>query len=185
MPKLEIIRELPAVEYLRECFDYDPETGDLRWKLRPYGHFARPVDEVRCNAMAGEIAGYFDNGYRRVSLGGVDYKAHRLIWKLVTGNEPSAMLDHADGNPANNRWENLREATQAEQTQNTKLRKDSVTGRRGVCRGKSDGKWRATIFRDGKQRHLGEFNSIEAASDVYEAAAQELFGKFYRQPQER
>jgi hypothetical protein len=182
MPKMEIIRSLPSATYLRECFVYDPASGELRWKERPRDHFVRPVDFVRCNAMAGEVAGYHDKGYLRVSLGGVDYRAHRLVWKLVTGRDPSLMLDHKDGNRANNRWANLREATQGEQTQNSKLRKDNRSGRRGVLRASNGKGWRAVIA----GRYLGDnFSSVEAASAAYETAARELFGAFYRPPRER
>jgi hypothetical protein len=184
MPNMDLIRELPTTEYLRECFDYNQETGVLTWKLRPQEHFVRTSDRVRVNEMhAGNVAGYLDGGYRRITIGMREYKASRVIWKWMTGEEPPLTLDHKDGDPSNNRWVNLRQATQGEQTQNTRLRKDNLSGRRGVSWHR--GKWRAVIGVKGEWRLLGVFNSIEEASSVYEATARELFGEFYRQPRHK
>ena len=36
------------IDYLRECFDLDIETGTLTWRRRPHGHF--PSERVRCSA---------------------------------------------------------------------------------------------------------------------------------------
>ena len=37
-------RTLPEQSYLRECFNYDPVTGLLRWRERPRAHFRRELD---------------------------------------------------------------------------------------------------------------------------------------------
>ena len=184
MPKLELIRILPSVEYLRACFDYDPETGDLRWKVRPREHFATDQSCGRWNTMfAGKLARWVDNKYHRVTVDWKEYKAHRIIWKLVTGDEPPEMIDHKDGNPSNNRFSNLRATTYHGQAWNRRLRTDNTSGQQGVWR--SGGKWQAGIVVKGARHHLGLFSTVEEASAVYEAAASKLFGEFYRKPQER
>lgn len=184
MPKLDIIRELPSVEHLRECFDYDPENGVLTWKTRPREHFATDQAWKRWNTLfASKAAGSLDNGYCRISLDAVDHKAHRIIWKWVKREEPPEMIDHKDGNPSNNRLSNLRATMYHGQAWNRRARKDNTSGRQGVWRG--EGKWQAGICVKGHRRHLGLFASAEEASVVYEAAARELFGEFYRQPQQR
>ena len=184
MPKIETIRTLPSVEYLRELFEYSYETGELRWKQRPREHFAHDQSYGRWNTLfAGKPAGNFDKGYGRISIDWVDYKTHRIVWKLVYGEEPPEMIDHRDGNPSNNRLSNIRATTYDGQARNRRLRSDNTSGRQGVRReGK---KWRAQIFVNGGDRYLGSFSSIEEASAVYEKAAREAFGEFYRNPQDR
>jgi hypothetical protein len=184
MPKIEIIRKLPSVEYLRELFDYRYETGELLWKRRPREHFATDQAHGRWNTLfAGKMAGYFDKGYRRISIDYVDYKAHRVVWKLVYGEEPPEMIDHCDGNPSNNRLSNLRVATYDGQARNRRLRSDNTSGCQGVSL--DHGRWRAQIYANGTTRYLGSFSSIEEASAVYEKSAREAFGEFYREPKKR
>jgi hypothetical protein len=179
------IKPLPSVEYLRECFMYDKKTGELRWRVRPLKHFATGQSWRRCNTLfGGKTAGMKDKrkGHWIVSIDGRDYKAHRVIWKLITGNEPCAEIDHMDGDGANNSWLNLRAATDGEQRWNSAFLSTNTSGRRGVIWNKRLGKWQAAICVRGFRRHLGMFCSLDDASETYEAVAREAHGKFYRQP---
>ena len=170
------------VEYLRECFSYDPETGVLIWRRRPPEHFATKractTWNVCCsNKQAGHINGL---GYREIRLNGAIYRAHRLIWKLVTGEEPPAIIDHRDGDGENNKWNNLRVATSTQSLFNRRILSNIVSCIRGVSR---DGKrWRASIQVDGITRYRGTFATPEEASAAYEHAAREFHGEFYRPP---
>jgi len=171
-----MIKRLPSVDYLRQCFDYDPETGELTWQKRPRQHFADLRSCNRCNTMyAGAIAGNIDKlGYRVVVIDKVPFKAHRIAWKLATGEEPPAMLDHINGVRTDNRWANLRAATHFEQVGNQGLHKTNTSGYRGVSAHKS-GKWVAQLGR----RYLGYFDTPEEAAIIYDAAARERYGEFY------
>lgn len=92
---------LPAQSALREYFDYIPETGALTWRKPPNQRL-----------LAGRQAGRLDDGgYYRIGLGGTEYRAHRIIYKLMTGTEPPELVDHINGDPMDNRWANLRPAT--------------------------------------------------------------------------
>ena len=178
------VKVLPSVEYLRACFDYDPETGELRWRQRPPEHFATKNAWAVWNAKhAGDPAGSLHRGgYYYVSIAGADYKAHRVIFKLVTNDEPPATIDHHHGDPSNNRWDNLRPATWLEQAWNTRTRRNTRSGFRGVylhCRGR---RWCARITKNGIEHHLGCFATREEASAAFERAARELHGEFYRAP---
>src|SRR5580765_8002422 len=101
MPRAAI--RMPEQPYLRECLRYSRKTGAVKWRRRPLHHFAN--EGVWCawnSRFAGKIAGTPDpKGYTRISVNGVIYKAHRLVWKLVTGMEPTAGIDHKDTNPMN------------------------------------------------------------------------------------
>jgi|RhiMethySRZTD1v2_1073278.scaffolds.fasta_scaffold433653_2 AP2 domain. len=176
------VRHLPSATYLRESFTYNRRTGVLRWKRRRREFFKTDRDWKAWNTLYfGQIAGVLlSRGYCGVRLFGVRYQSHRVIWKLVTGKEPAETIDHIDGNPSNNRWNNLRAATFTEQQYNSPVQKNNRSGHRGVNR--VHGKWRAEIWINGKSFHLGLFDTIDAAVSVRENAARKLHGKFYRRP---
>ena len=75
---------------------------------------------------------------------------------------PTATLDRIDPKghykPTNVRW-----TTRAVQSRNTKTHCTSKTGERGVSWSKAKNKWRAAIYADNKQKHLGYFNTMEEA----------------------
>jgi HNH endonuclease len=172
------IKQLPSADYLHACFTYDPDTGELRWKRRPREHFPTAKGwRVFNGNFAGQLAGTIVGGYYSVGINGSLYYAQRIIWKLMTGEDPLNTIDHKDGNRTNNRWDNFRPATKLEQTHNAKVRKDNTSGGRGVHKHK--GWWRARISINGVRRHLGLFETAEEASAAYEAAAREAHGEFY------
>lgn len=58
----------------------------------------------------GFICGRIDaSGYRRINISSVDWAEHRLIWKVVTGEDPQGVIDHINGIRDDNRFENLRD----------------------------------------------------------------------------
>lgn len=163
------IKTLPSVEYLQKCFSYDQETGELRWKLKPHAGFC-----------AGKVAGAVGSGgYLTVGLDGKYYRVHRIIFKMMTGEEPLQVVDHIDGDLLNNRLSNLRIATFSESTRNRGMSKNNTTGYRGVYLIR--GQYMAKINRNGKLVFLGNFATAQAASAVYNAVARALYGKFYRE----
>lgn len=176
---------LPSVEYLRECFDYDPDTGILRWRVRPVSHFKggnkNPVKSVckRWNAFyAGKPTGSpTGEGHLRVYLDNVNLLVHRVVWKLQTGRDPE-MIDHINRDGCDNRWANLREATHSQNEANKAAR--SRSGFKGVFRHRV--RWRAKIRVPnesgtglGRMTHIGMFDTPEEA---YDAAALKAFGEF-------
>jgi hypothetical protein len=118
-----------------------------------------------------------EKGYLRGSVNGKSYKAHRLIFLYYHGYMP-LQIDHIDGNPANNKIENLREATSAQNNQNRKV--TSSSGIKGVVWHKQSKKWIASICVNRKSIHLGSFLSIEEAALVANRARQSAHGEFYR-----
>jgi HNH endonuclease len=184
MSKRKPTKRLPSVEYLRQCFSCDPDIGTLVWKKRPRNHFPISGAWNMWNVKyENKAAGWMDiRGYPNVSINRYDYKVHRIIWKMVTGREPPSMLDHKDGNRANNCFANLRTANAHEQSWNRGVKRTNTSGRRGVSQQK--GKWKTSIYMGGVRTHLGYFPTVEAASAAYEAAARKLHGAFYRRPQE-
>lgn len=142
-------RILPSAAELRERFDYDPETGVLRWRIGP---------------KAGKVAGSFNkaNGYLQVFVK-INGKreippVHRVIWKLVYDEDPE-YIDHIDGRRDNNALSNLRSATRADNARNARMRRDNTSGICGVDQRGRRNKWRARIHFNGKSHSLGEFDT--------------------------
>lgn len=158
-------KELPSLKYLQECFDYNPETGDLYWKERPLHHFKSEAGMKTFNtSCVGLIPINESMQYLRVTL--ADYgkcTAHRIIWKLVTGNEPVGVIDHLNLNKLDNRFENLRDVSQHENMMNKGLMCNNTSGVAGLSYVKSDNVWRASININNRGYRLGTFKTKEEA----------------------
>lgn len=156
-----------TAERLREVLDYDPDTGVFRWRV------------TRGGMRAGDVAGTVDkrDGRRTVHIEDRGYFAHRLAFLWMTGEWPAGVVDHRDGAAANNAWANLRHVTVGINNQNrvTPSRRNS-TGLLGASRvsGADKGRYRAHIKLDGKQRHLGCFDTPEQAHAAYIIAKMRL-----------
>ena len=120
---------------------YDPETGDLIWLPRGNPKF----DNRLANKAAGTMT---RRGYIQVRFDGKFYLAHRLAWRLYYGVWPEFEIDHINGNPADNRIENLRVCTTAENRKNMPCRKNKTSKYMGVR--KSRNAW--SVLVDGKYR---------------------------------
>lgn len=154
---------------LRELLHYDPKTGVFTQKTHRKGSGLTPGQTVGCLSSEGYV--YIGLHYRR-------YRAHRLAWLWTTGNWPEAGIDHINGNRADNRWVNLRPATQAQNGGNARRSSANTTGLKGVS--KWGNRWQAGITQNYKRRHLGLFDTPEAAHAAYMRAAKKQFGKFAR-----
>jgi len=156
-----------TADRVREVLRYDANTGVFTWLV-----------SVGC-VKVGDIAGSGDgDGYVAIMIDGRHYKAHRLAWLYVTGELPSLQIDHANGTRDDNRWANLREATQSQNLANSSRRSDNTSGFKGV--GQRRGRWRAQIRKDGRRIHLGTFSTPEAAHAAYLKAANDHHGEFAR-----
>lgn len=151
--------------------NYSQETGKLTWKRRIqcFGGGRNPGDE----------AGSIKDGYVQISLFGKCYRAHHIIWLLMTGEWPqrSHDIDHINRNRADNRWSNLRLATRAQNNLNSFGRVDNTSGYRGVhpCRDK----WLARISVNKQIIHLGVFADRMDAVAARKAAEQMYYPGFH------
>lgn len=163
-------REELTAGYVRSVLLYRPETGDFVW-IAPTGR------RVKGGAIAGTSC---PDGYRKISICGLRIMSHRIAWLYMTGGWPSHEIDHIDGDPSNNRWSNLRAATRSQNSANTKARKDSRSGIKGVSWHSRRRHWCAQINAGGKNIYLGAFNKAVEAAAAYEEAAIAHFGEFAR-----
>ena len=153
-----------TADRLRSLLRYDPDTGAFVW-IRRSG--------PRCS-MSSE-AGSCHRGYRRIRIDGRAYMAHRLAFLYVTARWPSALVDHANGDGLDNRWENLREATRAQNARNSVKRKPLPKGVSRAGHG-----YRASVSPNGKKVSLGTFDTPQEAAKAYAEAATKHYGQFAR-----
>lgn len=99
---------------------------------------------------------------------------HRLILSAPDDME----VDHINGNPLDNRKENLRLATRAQNNQNRKMHKRNAVGFKGVVAARKPGRFIGYIHTKEKKVHLGTFGSAEDAARAYNTAATEEYGEF-------
>jgi hypothetical protein len=117
------------------------------------------------------------DGYQEITIDYKHFLAHRLAFFYMTKSWPEQTVDHINKNKSDNKWENLRLASYSENNQYSKKPSNNTSGFKGVS--KRNGSYRATIRKDGKQEHIGVYNSPELAYEAYRARAKELFDIFY------
>lgn len=139
--------------------DYDPDTGEFTWKNR--------VGNTR--RWNGRKAGYVEaQGYICIKLFSRIYKIHRVAWLLTYGEWPEHEIDHINGLRSDNRIANLRDVTVQTNLRNATMSRKNTTGATGVYR--YGNTWRASIFINGRLKHLGSFTSLEEARRHRKAA---------------
>lgn len=174
--------ELPSPETLRKLLRYEPGTGRLFWIERDRGWFATDHEWRRWNTRyAGTVAlgAAKAGGYLTGKVLGVRVATHRVIWAMETGTWPVDQVDHINGRTSDNRLENLREASAAENGRN-KRRQPASSRYQGVSRHKANGCWTAYICVNGRSKHLGSFNDEEVAARARDRAARVAYGEFAR-----
>lgn len=161
-------------ERLKELLHYDPETGVFTWNRALRKNMGR-------NGIAGTLK---LKGNIEIQVDSKMYQAHRLAWLYVTGHLPVNQIDHRDTNPGNNRWKNLREATNLQNSQNRGKHKNNTSGYKGVNWHKRSKKWIARGRENGIRKNLGSFDTPEKASEAYECFSRLAHAEFYYQPLE-
>ena len=155
-----------SADYLRSILSYDPSTGVFVWKKM-----------LSRRRKPGSVAGNRTHGYVEIGIHNKSYRAHHLAWLYVYGRWPHGMLDHIDGDRANNAIVNLREASNQENSWN---RHDVHSGKTtsqllGVTGNAQRECWQSQIKNpDGGNINLGLYDKEEDAHIAYLHAKREL-----------
>ena len=159
---------LPPLEVLNELLKYDKDIGTFTWKV------------FRSNlAKAGDVAdNLMPDGYVSLCINDRQYRAHRIAYKMVYGHDPIGVMDHIDGNRANNKISNLRVATLNQNQWNSAVANHNTSGLKGVTWKKDTKKWAAQLQYNGKKIWLGVYDDKHDAHQAYMKAAAEYFGEF-------
>jgi len=158
-------RPLPPAACVRELLHYDPSTGRFIWRAGP---------------KSGTTAGSIGGRYVQIMIGKKNYLVHRLAWLYVHGYPPPHEIDHANGDPRDNRINNLRLASKSQNAQNQRRSAKNSSGHKGVSWSRHKQRWRAAIKVDDRSIHLGYFRELAAAAEAYRCAAARYFGDFAR-----
>lgn len=159
--------DLISQELLHELFEY--RDGYLYWKNSK-------GSRVRPDRRAGTVN---DTGYLRVDLFGKHFRVHRLIYLMFHGRLPK-ILDHINGNKLDNRIENLRPATAAQNKFNSVKPKTNKSGIKNVFWNKQLKKWTVSMSVKNKAKYFGSYETIEEAAQVAQQKRNELHKEFAR-----
>jgi hypothetical protein len=153
------------IEELHRQLRYDAQTGKIFWRTG-----------TPCYAPGREIGSGTSGGYRQVVINRCVIRAHRVAWALHYGHWPELQIDHINRDRTDNRIANLRLATNGQNARNRTAQSNNKCGLKGVSRHK--GRWRATIFANGKQRNIGYFDDPHEAHAAYRAVCDDVAGEF-------
>lgn len=168
-----------STETLSELLLCDAESGRLFWKPRTQKYFDTLRGFMPWNGKhAGKEAFTCLNsgGYKQGSIFTIKVTAHRVIWAMAYGYWTDE-IDHINGDKTDNRLANLRSVTRSQNSKNHPLSSSNTSGVTGVYYCGRTGKWRATVFSNGKRYHLGRYSSFDDAVEARKAA--ELLHDFH------
>lgn len=171
----------PSQKYLRECFDYDADTGACTWNVRPRHHFNTDHGQKVTNGKhsGNKITRTTVTGdgktYRHIKVGKHAYSLHRLIYVWVTGKniDPDMEIDHINGDGTDNRWSNLRLVTRSQNKRNMRKMTTNTSGITGVTWNKSRQKWQAQMSLGDTTMYLGRFEDFFEACCARKSAEAE------------
>lgn len=142
---------------LKTLISYDPETGV----------FTR-VGFRKGRGRAGSKAGTFDDdGYVIVCVDYKSYRANRLAWFYLFGVWPDGSIDHINGDRSDDRWCNLREISNQENSQNRHGPNAGRVRQLPIGVYSSGSGFKSRIRVGGVNHHLGRFDTPELASAAY------------------
>lgn len=175
-------KKYPDQSFLKELFEYNQDTGELTWKVRPIEHFQKESTMKMWNGKnAGKGAGTLllnkktGKKYLQTGIGGQLYLNHRLIYIIMAGGiSECEQIDHRDGNGLNNSWENLRLVSgHEENSKNHRRQRNNTSGYTGVTWHYGSAKWCARININKKRVTLGYFETPEQANKAREKVLKE------------
>lgn len=164
------------IEELKEILRYEPETGFLYWKIRKEtSHQIASFNKTK----AGKRAGYLRKNRETIPFKHYgEIQSSRIAWALYHGEWSKKEIDHINGNSADNRIVNLREATRSQNAINRSKQSNNRSGYKGVWKRKNLNSWVAQICVNKKNIRIGSFDSPEKAYAAYVEAAKKYHGEF-------
>lgn len=164
----------PTFTDLWELLNYDFETGKLWWKPRDQKHFQceRHMNawNTRYSSTQASTKSKKSDPYKLISIKGINYKEHHIIWAMCYFEWPDGVIDHIDGDKFNNKLSNLRVVNSMENNRNKSMHKNNKSGITGVYFKLRNSKWAAYITSNYEKIHLGIYSDFEEAVRVRKQA---------------
>lgn len=157
-------------EYLKQCIDYNPETGEFKWKITQgtnvYGNDAFCVNMLRNNIIS-----------LQTRILGKLHMTNRLIVFWMTGYMPSPnrLVMTIDNNALNLKWSNIKVGNRSEAQ--IKRRNSGVIASKGVYFNNKRNKYVANITKNGNIIFLGYYTTESEAREAYMKAARKHYGE--------
>ena len=152
---------------------YVDDNNLLRWKRKPH------IGQINDLVGLSKILSNHRSCNLRINKKSVSFVESNVIWFLRTGEWTEKIIEHKDGNPANNALSNLRLATQSDNLCNTVLRSDNKTGVKGIY--PRYGSWSVQLWKNKKCYNFGVYKCLETAKIVRKLAEQRFHGEFARE----
>lgn len=146
------------------------QSGRLYWRERAPSLFSGADPAAAAKSWNTKFAGrealtaIGPDGYRRGSILGRLFLAHRVVWALANGRWPEEGVDHVNHDGQDNRPENLRAVSHRENMCNQSPHKNNTSGVTGVSPYR--GKWQAHIVVNRKKISLGTFAVLKDAAEA-------------------
>lgn len=120
-------------------------------------------------------AGYYQTTFRKDGRNHTMGRARIIALCFILNPDGKPTIDHINRDRTDDRIENLRWATHAEQTANrVYMVRTNTSGVRGVSWHKKSAKWLAHISVNGIKLHLGYFDDVHDAEAAYRAKRREI-----------
>ena len=160
---------------LKQLLLCDPVMGTLTWLPRPREVFTSQRNWRVWNANFANKPALtsLSAGYKTGRILGRPYRAHRVIFAMTAGYWPPNVIDHINGDTADNRFCNLRAVSQQVNMMNRTVSVANKSGVAGVDWHKKSQRWRARICVAGQTLCLGHYLTREAAASAWKAASEE------------
>ncbi len=175
------MKPLPAPAYLAEYLDY--RNGQLFWKKRPDS--LQLLSTRLRNSWDGRFLGKragspMRHGYRLITVDGSRYLEHRIIFQMLRGPfDGGQYVDHINHDHTDNRIENLRLCSHAENLMNQPGRPSKYGALpKHVHWNENEQKYKVVLRANGKAHHIGTFSTLDEASTAAKDARARLHGEF-------
>lgn len=156
-------------DVFRELFHYDETSqSGLRYKK------ANNCNGPNRRNIGDHVGSIRHNRVWVVKIKNKDYVVHRIIWYLNFGTiSKDLVIDHINGNPLDNRLENLRLTSQQVNNSNRSMQSNNQSGKTGVYFEASSEKWKVQWIEDGKSK-TKRFISFDDASRYRDKVISEI-----------
>lgn len=98
------------------------------------------------------------------------------LHRFLVGSPEGMQVDHINGDRLDNRRENLRVCTAAENRRNITKISSNTSGFRGVSFAKREQNWEAYLWVNNKKVHLGRHATAEEAARAFDDGARKYHG---------